>query len=48
MHHLLSEVDEVMSLVYEEQLQSRPSQVVAPQMDFSELRQWSLEVKPDT
>lgn len=28
--HLLSEVDEVVSLVYKEQLECRPSQVVAP------------------
>lgn len=37
-----------MSLVYEEELQGRSPQVVAPQMDFSELRQGSLEVKPNS
>lgn len=37
-----------MSLVYEEELQGRSPQVVAPQMDFSQLGQGSLEVKPNS
>lgn len=47
-HHLLPEVDEVVSLIYEEELQRRASQVVAPQMDFSELGQRPLEIKSDS
>lgn len=46
--HLLLEVDEVMSLVYEEELQGGAPQVVAPQMHLSQLRQRPLEVKADS
>lgn len=47
MHNLLSEVDEVVCLVDEEELQRRAPQVVSPQMDLSELRQRPLEIISD-
>lgn len=46
--YLLSEVDKVVRLIYEEQLQCRASQVVASQMNFSELGQRPFKIKPDS
>lgn len=47
-HHLLFEVKEVIGLVNEEDLQSRATQVVSPQMDLSDLRKGPFEVVAHT
>lgn len=43
-HHLFLEVKEVVGLVDEEDLQSRASQVISPQVDLSDLRKGPFKV----
>ena len=46
-HYHFLEIEEVIGLVDEEELQSRPAEVVAAKMHFPELRQGALEVVAD-